>query len=329
MSIIANELVWRKPAEISDAGTNGGRMAFASITSAVKNNIFPDVPQSERTAGSTKYRKIFIHVANDADLALVAPKVFVETRTPGDDNVTFIAGTQRDTQSAITGSETKFGAGVLNANVSAAAVTITVLVEDAANDIFPNGSTIRISDKTSINGAGNEEYRVTSNCVYGGNIATLTLTLGLDNGYSATTTKVASVYLPADVETVIASWVETGSGTYDETTYPVLGDSISTVEQDWTIEFTSATAFNITGDQLGLVGTGNTSSNAAPINGNYSKPYFTLRSVGWGGTWTIGDTITFKTSPAAIPIWYRRVVPAASNSLSGNSVIVAVDGESA
>ena len=153
MSIIANELVWRKPAEVSDAGSNGGRMAFASINSAVKNNIFPDVPQSERTAGSTKYRKIFIHVANDADLALVAPKVFVETRTPGDDNVTFIAGTQRDTQSAITGSETKFGAGVLNANVSGGTNTITVLVEDAANDIFPNGSTIRISDKTSINGA--------------------------------------------------------------------------------------------------------------------------------------------------------------------------------
>lgn len=329
MSILAAELVWRLPAEVSDAGTNGGRMTGTGITSGVKNNIFPDVPQAERTAGSTKYRKVFIHVANDADLTLVAPKVFVETRTPGDDNVTFIAGGQRDTQSSITGSEVRYGSGVLNANVSAAAGSITVLVEDAGNNIFPTSCTIRISDKADINASGNEEYHTVTNCSYVGNVATLTLTGTLANGYSASTTKVASVYLPADCATAIANWVKTSAGTYDNATYPPLGDSISTVEQDWTITFTSATAFNISGDVLGAVGTGNTSSDAAPINSTFSKPYFTLRSVGFGGTWSPGDTITFKTSPAAIPIWYRRVVPAGANSLSGNSVIVAVDGESA
>lgn len=330
MSIIAAELVWRLPVEVSDAGTNGGRMTAGSIATAVKNNVFPDVPQAERTAGSTKYRKVFVHVANDADLTLVAPKLFVETRTPGDDNVTFIAATQRNTQSAITGSEVKYGAGVLNANATAGAGTIAVLVEDSANNIFPNGCSIRVSDKADINASGNEEYKVVSNCSYTGNVATLTLSTNLANGYSSTVTKVASVYSPGDVLTAIANFAKSSSaGTYNNATYPPLGDSISTVEQDWTLTFTSATAFNIVGDVLGSVGTGNTSSDAAPINGSYSKPYFTLRSVGFGGTWVAGDTITFKTSPASIPIWYRRVVPAGANSLSGNSVIVAVDGESA
>lgn len=331
MSIIASELVWRKAAEVSDAGTNGGRMTALAqaITTAVKNNIFPDVSQAERTAGSTKWRKVFVHVANDADLTLVAPKVFVESRTPGDDNVTFIAGTQRNTQSNITGAEQRYGSGQLNANVSAAATTITVAVEDAALTMFVHAMKIRISDKENINASGNEEYAVIDTVSYNGNIATLGLTAGITNGYSAASTKVSSVYEPGDVACVVANWTESGSGTYNEATYPVVCDSISTIEQDWTITFTSATAFTISGDVLGQVGTGNVGSDAAPSNSNFSKPYFTLRSAGWGGTWTLGNTITFRTSPAAIPLWYRRVVPAGANSLSGNSVIVAVDGESA
>jgi hypothetical protein len=330
MSIIAAELVWRKPLEVSDAGTNGGRMGHLAITSGVKNNIFPDVPQSERTAGSTKYRKAFIHVANDADLSLVAPKVFVESRTPGDDHVVFVVGTQTDTQSALSGSEQRYGQGQLNGNVSGGTNTITVAVEDAANAIFVNGMKIRISDKATINGAGNEEYvTISGTPSYVGNVATIVLTTNLANGYSAASTKVSSVYEPADVTTAISNWVETGTGTYNESTYPVLGDNISTIEQVWTLTFTSASAFSVVGDTVGSVGNGNTGSDFAPTNSNYSKPYFTLRSAGWGGTWTTGNTIVFRTSPAAIPLWYRRVVPIGANSLSGNSVIVAVDGESA
>jgi len=330
MSIIASELVWRQSSVVSDAAGNGGRITATAIVSAVKNNIFPDVPQAERTAGSTKYRKVFIHVANDADLALVAPKVFVETRTPGDDNVTFFPATQRDTQSGIAGSEQKYGAGVLNAGVSGGATSIAVLTEGAALDCFVSGMKIRISDKASIDGAGNEEY-VTINSVpsYVGAVATFDITPALANAYLVTVTKVASVYEPGDIAATISNWVESGTGTYNEATYPVLPDHISTIEQTWTLTFTSATAFGVVGDTVGSVGTGNTSGDFAPANASFSKPYFTLRAIGWGGTWTNANTIVFQTHPAAIPLWYRRQVPAGAASLSGNSVIVAVDGESA
>lgn len=329
MSIVAAELIWRKSAEVSDATSNGGRMTATAAISGVKNNIWPDVPQAERAAGSTKYRKVFIHVANDADLALIAPKVYVETRTPGDDRVIFFAGTQRNTQSGITGSEQKYGAGVLNAGVTAGDTTITVLVEAAGDALFVNTMKIRISDKANIAASGNEEFvTIVGSPSYSGNVATIVVTPALANSYLGTVTKVASVYEPGDVRGVVASWVETGSGTYNEGTYPVLCDHIATVEQDWTLTFTSATAFTVSGDVVGSVGAGNVSSDFAPANSAYSKPYFTLRSAGFGGTWTTGDTITFKTSPAAIPLWYKRVVPVAAGSLSGNSVIVAVDGES-
>lgn len=332
MSIVASEIIWRKPAEVSDAGTNGGLMTSTASPSGVKNNLLPDVPQAERTAGSTKYRKAFIHIANDSDLALIGPKIFVMAPTPGDDRVLIFPGTQTNTQTSITGSEQLYGAGTLNANVSAAATTCTALVEAAVDAIFKTGMTVRISDKQTIDGAGNEQYlTLSADATYVGNVATLTFTTTpLAYAFTAATpTYVSSCIVPGDIQTSISNWVETGAGTYDETTYPVLGDSISSIYQLWTLTFSSATAFTVSGDTIGSVGAGTTSSNFAPSNPAYSKPYFTLRSAGFGGTWANGNTIVFRTSPASTAIWYKRIVPAAANSLSGNKVIVGCDGESA
>jgi len=331
MSIVSSELVWRRSQEVSDATTNGGRMSHVSITSGVKNNIFPDVSQAERLAGSTKYRKVFVHVANDDDLQLIAPRMYIETRTPGDDAVYLIPSTQRGTQTTITGTEQKYGAGTLATTVSAGATTIVVDTEDGTIDIFPDNGKIRVSDKTNVSSAGNEEYKFIQSATYNGSQATIVLTTALANGYSNTNTKVALVYEPADVSAEVANFTVTSvAGTYNSSTYPVRGDNIGSIEQDWTITFTSSTAYTISGDTVGAVsGSYNIASDAVPNNPNFSKPYFTIPALAFGGTWATGNTITFKTSPAAIPVWYMRKIPSGANSLSGNSVIVAVEGESA
>jgi hypothetical protein len=334
MSILASELVWRKPTEVSDNPTNGGIMTAVAAPSGVKNNILPDVPQSERTAGSTKYRKAFIHVANDDDLTLIAPKVYVMAPTPGDDRVTIFPATQSATQTSITGTEQQYGAGTLNATVSAAGTTCTVLCETGiTTQLWKSGMTVRISDRQTVDGAGNEQFLVlSSDATYSGNVATLTFTTTpLATGFNASTpTYVSGCILPGDISTSVANYAETsGSGTYDEVTYPPVLDFISSIEQLWTVTFTSPTAFTVAGDTVGSVGSGTTATDFAPSNPAYSKPYFTLRSAGWGGTWANGNTLVFRSKPAAIGIWYKRVVPAGANSLSGNKVIVGIDGESA
>lgn len=334
MSIVAAELVWRKATVNDDTGSNGGRMTHVVSTSGVKNNIWPDVPQAERTAGSTKFRKVFVHVANDSDLTLVAPRVFLEQQTPGDDRVIFFSGTQTDTQSGISSAAPKYGCGLLNSGYTAGGLTLDVLVEDWSvvdDRIFADGRKIRVSDKANINASGNEEWATISGSPSAsGNVITLTLAAGLANNYSATVTKVSTVYEPGDVACAVSNWVETGSGTYNESAYPLLMDNIGTIYQEWIITFTSATTFTLSGDGLGAgVATGNVSTDFSPSNPNFSKPYFTLRAAGFGGTWTTGNTIAFHTAPASIPLWYKRIVPAGASSLSGNSAIVAVDGESA
>lgn len=333
MSIVSSELVWRKPLEVSDSATNGGRMSSIAAISNVKNNIFPDVPQSERTAGSTKYRKMFIHVANDLSLSLIAPKVFVAAPTPGDDRVLIFPGTQTNMQSAITGSEQLYGAGTLNTNASLGATTCSVLVEAAADAIFKSGMMVRISNKPTVDAAGDEQYlTLSSDASYVGNVATLTFTATplAYNFLAASPTYVSSCIEPSTVAPSISGWSETsGSGVYDETTYPVQLNSISTIQQTWTLLFTSASTFNISGDTLGLIGTGTIGSNSLPNHAAFGRPYFTLLSAGFSGTWANGNSIVFTTVPASIPVWYKRVTPPGAVSLSGNKIVVGVDGESA
>lgn len=332
MSIVSSELVWRKPAEVSTLSTNGGRITATPIISAVKNNLFPNVPQAERTAGSVTHRKAFIHIANDESLALISPKVFVMAPTPGDDRVLIFAGSFTDTQAGITGTEQLYGAGMLNTTALLNDTTMAVLVESAADAIFKSGMTVRISDRQTVDGIGNEQFVILSaDATYVGNVATLTFTTTplAYNFQTAAPTYVSSVYTPADIQASVTDWLLTSAlGTFNTTTHPVKAHGVGAIEQLWTLTFNSSTGFVASGDTVGSVGAGTIGTNFVPANPAFSKPYFTLPWAGFGGTYANGNTIQFRTHPAAIPIWYRRIIPAGANSLSANKVTVGVDGES-
>ncbi|MBF0371242.1 MAG: hypothetical protein HQL52_17475 [Magnetococcales bacterium] len=339
----SSELLFYQPETVSNASSNGGRLTATEIPTSVKNNVWPDVPHAEQETGSTKYRKIFYKFSNDDDIALASPRVFVENPSPGGDRVLIFPGTQTDTQGDLTGSERLYGTGALDLDVSAGASSVDVLVEDAADAVFQDGDLIRISDMADISDAGGAEEFIrlaaTGAVSWNGNKATLVFESGvtLSNAYSAALTRVGSVIESADIQGGWDSWGgSTAAGTYDGETPPTapttnvpLLDSIGSIEQTWTITFTTATAFTCSGDTVGSVSGGSISTDFAPNNSDFSKPYFTLPFAGWGGTWAPGDILTFTTHPAAVGIWWKRVIPAGAGSLSANRVFVAITGEAA
>ncbi len=338
MTILDSELKAYYPATISDASANGGRISFAHITSAALQNVFPHVFRAERLAGSTKHRKLFFRNINDADETLFAPSVRLHRPTPGDDYVYFRVGTQRNTQGDLTGSERKYGAGVLKTTVTAGGSTLVVYVENAAlTGIFQNGDKIRVTDKATPTGTGNEEeLTISGTPSVSGTEVTITVAGTLTNGYTGGTlaapvTFVQSLYYPsADLAATVDNWVETSAaGTYNEASYPVTPDHIGAAEQTWTLTFTDATNYTVVGDTIGSVGSGTTGSDFAPTNSAVSKPYFTLEAAGFGGTWASGDTIVFQTHPPAIPVWETRVVPAGAGSMAGNGITAVLEGETA
>lgn len=333
MPIVSGELLFYRGAVHNDTIDNGGLMSSAVIADGVKNSVFPDVSQAERVAGITQYRKLFLKVDNVANIALQNPTLFIEKVTPGDDVVTLFVGTQSDTQNDITGSERQYGGGTLDADVLLGSFTLDVLVEDPTNGIFADGDTVRVSDAVDVLTAGTTEDLVidTGGVSYLGNVATLTFTTALLNDYTvAAGTKVSTRMPVTDITTAVTGVVVTSAaGTYDDGANPIQMENKSTIEETWTLDFTSSTAFNIVGATVGLVGSGSVSTGAAPTNPAYAMPYFTLLAAGFGGSFLTGDTIVFTTSPASSPVWAKRVVPPAAGSLSGNNFVMAVEGESA
>lgn len=323
MSVTVADLKWNRSKTVTNTVANGGKMSIYSIITGVRNNVFPDVSEAERTVGLIRYRKLFLKVA-DADNTLFANcKIHMTTLTPADDWVSIFSGTQTDTQSSIS-SPTEYGIAAPSATINAGDSFFDVVLEDTSLEIFHNGGTIWISDDT------NEEYHNNVTVSKSGSTYTITLEAGdqVANTFNLSNSFVASCIDASDVAPALSDFSVTSTiGTYNSDHIDL--DNIGGIEETWTITFTSSTAFSCSGAEIGDVGTGIISSDFAPNNSDFTRPFFTLKTVGFGGTWVSGDTITFSTSPAAVPIWFKQVVPAGAASYSGNTFGFRVIGESA
>ena len=334
MPITSSQLKFYRALINADGASNGGTLTSVLLIDNAKNNLFPDVPQSERAAGSTKYRKAFVKVDSTDNSALLDPKVFIETPSPGNDVVSIFLATETDTEALITGSERLYGAGFLTANVSAGATSFSVQTEGAAYQHFQSGDSIRLSDKTSVvDSTHAEEYLTiaTNGVTWNGSIATITVTMPILNAYaSPATTKVSSCLTTSQVLATVDSITKVAAAGNFDVAYKPSVVNISVITQTWTLTFTSATAFTCAGSTLGMLsGAGLISGTYAPANPSFSGySYFSIPANFFTGTLAAGDTITFKTHPAIFPIWYKRVVPVNCVSLAGNKVIVGIDGES-
>lgn len=327
MTVSTSDLKQFRSAVVSNDVSNGGRLSTVEVSSGVAANLFAPASTAEQAAGFLHYRKTFM--ANHGDSAAVDARVFIENYTPGGDEMVFFAATQTDTRGAITGSEDLYGCGQLNADLSAGATSLTVSVHDWANlPVFRNGTLLRISDKADINAVGNTEFiyiHASTPITAAGNVVTLPLATALAGNYTAASTRVAAVYEYGDIEALADAFVVTStSGTYDGATYPLTLDNAGTVEQIWTLTFSDASNFTVAGDTLGSVGSGTVGSDFAPVNSDYSAPYFTLEQLGFGGTWAAGETLVFTTHPSAIPLWALHDGPTGIGPQASNTAVLAL-----
>lgn len=120
-------------------------------------------------------------------------------------------------------------------------------------------------------------------------------------------------------------WSDTSTGSpavgnFNELNYPIEVENRSAINERWVIVFTSPTAFNCIGEGLGLIASGDTLNDFAPINPNTLQPYFVIRKEGWGGGWNAGECIRFNTSAAAKPLVMLRSVSAGHSQIEQDSI---------
>ena len=330
MAIVKEELLLYKSQIINNTGTNGGRSSINEIVSGLANNIWPDITESERTIGSSIFRKVFYKVANAANLTLFDTGVFLENFTPADDRILWFPGTHTDTASDLTGSERLYSCGWLTSQANSGVTTFDVTVEDPTDIQFFDGDSVRLSDKTDPNDAGgnSEVHIIIGTPSIAGSVVTIIITQPLVNTYaSGVGSRVQAVHNFGEIKTAYSNVALTSaSGTFDGTQIGMT--NIGTVYEEITVTFTSATAFDCVGDTLGALGSGTIGTLFSAINPTYGQDYFSLPATIWGGTFATNDTIVFVTEPAEIPIWENRIVPAGASSFAGNSVSLGLLGAS-
>jgi len=124
----------------------------------------------------------------------------------------------------------------------------------------------------------------------------------------------ARISVPFDQQTWTNVWSDVLIGNsvaaqYNNTQYPIVVNNASCIAESWICQFTSSTAFNVIGKNIGQIVTGGSTSTAtAPINPNTGEPYFTIPAEGWGGGWASGNVLRFNTYSANVPVWVIQAI---------------------
>lgn len=105
---------------------------------------------------------------------------------------------------------------------------------------------------------------------------------------------------------------------FDDINYPVTCLNQSAVTERWRINFTTTTAFQVIGENLGVIATGSTATATTPLNPVTGEPYFNIPAAGWGSGWAAGNQLRFNTVGASGPTWIAQTILAGA-ALTGDS----------
>ena len=165
-----------------------------------------------------------------------------------------------------------------------------------------------------------------------GNI--LSLLTPLNRAYPAGAT-ISSVQVLGDFqaqskdERTLAAWQNNfgdfgaaASSAINTTQYPIELTNIGAIAQRWAIVFTSTTAYNVIGESVGNIYSGDTLNDCSPINSFTGAPYFTLRKEAFGAGLNPGEAFLFETLAASKPTMLTRSVsPGHSEITRDNSTL--------
>jgi len=326
MPITSADIIFRAPAEVSDAGTNGGRVTNTTIAAATKNNVFPDVRSAERASGSTKHRKVFVHPASADNSVAYDVRIIPWAPTQADDHCLIRAGTLTENQAAFLAANRRpYGVATVTSGATAGSTSISATAE-GSSDIFQAGDIVFVTNKATPSSTGSEEFATVASATRSGNNWTITLQ---SPGLAAThtgTVRIASCLQAGDLAAGIANTAKTGAGSIDFTAITVPARSLHA--ETVTITFSSATNFSATGSVSGSLGSGTTGATFAPNDPATGAPRFSIPATAWSGTWASGNTVTFDLAPQMTAIWMTRIVPAGCAPFTANSFQVVVDLES-
>jgi len=95
---------------------------------------------------------------------------------------------------------------------------------------------------------------------------------------------------------------------FNEGQFPIVVTNKGAITERWALIFTSTTGFNIVGENVGVIGTGNTATDCSPLNPATGVPFWTVPALGFGAGRSTGNVLRFNTDACGAPFWPVRTV---------------------
>jgi hypothetical protein len=142
----------------------------------------------------------------------------------------------------------------------------------------------------------------------------------------------ARVSLVFDQATWSGAWSDAlvgsaATATFNNTQYPIQVTNRGALTERWIVRFTNNTSFEVIGENVGVIATGNTSADCAPNNPATGVPYFHLPALGWGNGWATGNVLRFNTIGAQFPVWVVRTVQQGPESVPDDNFTLLIRGD--
>jgi hypothetical protein len=113
---------------------------------------------------------------------------------------------------------------------------------------------------------------------------------------------------------------------FNDALYPIVATNAGAYPDRILVRFTSASDFQVIGENLGFIAIGSINQDCQPINALTGKPYFKIPHQGWGGGWATGNCLRFNLAGACYPVDLIRATQPSDPSGNKDSVEVLLVG---
>lgn len=146
--------------------------------------------------------------------------------------------------------------------------------------------------------------------------------------YGDVAARVTNVF---DQATWSGVWSNTLSGSqataqYNSIDHPIEVLNEGAINQRWRLHFTTTTAFQLIGEDLGVIATGTITADFGPVDPLTGKTFFVIRAAGFGSGWSVGNNLRFNTIGASPQAWIARTTLAGA-TLDGDSFDMQLRGD--
>lgn len=115
--------------------------------------------------------------------------------------------------------------------------------------------------------------------------------------------------------------------TYNAAGYPITVVNAGAYTERWVLRFKTSTTFDLIGEHVGVVASGTTLADFAPVNPLTGVPFLRIPFLGFGGGWVQGNILRINTVGSMYPLWMIRTTQQGPESAADYKFLTVVRGD--